>query len=426
MHYRFAQWREGRPFHEARKFAQDTGVLFVGSSISAALFLLFHMLTGRWMPGEDYAELVALIGLLNVLNVPAGVMQLTMARYVAERAQREKAEAWLLFVRRGLREVSRWGLIFLGLWCLGAPALRMELKASTTSSLMMVGVIAFVFLYTPVLGGALQGSRRFGWFVASNIGVAASRLVMVVPILLLHGGVTAILGAVALSFLVGLLISYWPIRGVQPTPSQIPLPTAREIHAYFWGVLIGQIALFALIQADLILSPRLFEGETLAAYGKAATLSRIVFFLPLPIITAMFPRAVTSNQPKIILAPLLATLLLSVSVAAVMSIFSALPMQLMYGVSDPLHLTLMRRYVWAAIPLALINILSPYLWARQGVRSMLWIIPVTFAYLLALLINKVTPQQVIVYLFIAGLVAFALLLWLTFRLLRAGIKNDGS
>ena len=49
----------------------------------------------------------------------------------------------------------------------------------------MVGAIAFVFLYTPVLNGALQGSRRFGWFVSSGIGVALSRLLLALPVSLM-------------------------------------------------------------------------------------------------------------------------------------------------------------------------------------------------------------------------------------------------
>ena len=417
-----------RPFAEKRdgwRFTWDAFILFAGNGVTSVLFLLFHMLAGRQMRGEDYAEFVAMIGLLNVLSVPAGVMQLTMARHIAERDRLSTVEAWLLLVRKGLRGVTRWGLLALGIWCLGSPLLRSGLHASSVANVVMVGVIAFVFLYTPVLNGALQGSRRFGWFVSSGIGVALSRLLLVLPVLVFRGGVSAVLGAVAASYAAGLLISYWPLRGMAPGPSSA-LPSSREIHRYFWGVLIGQTALFALIQADLIFSPRLFQGEILAAYGKAATLSRIVFFLPLPIITAMFPRAVTSANPRILLAPLLATFLLTVAVAAALTLFPALPMKIMYGVCDPIHLELIRLYVWAAIPLALISILSPYLWARRGVWATLWILPVTGIYLLALLGGQITPVKLILYMLVAGFAALLLLLGLAFRMLRRELPSPGA
>ena len=423
---RTAEWVARRRNHERWRFTWDTLILFIGNGITSFLFLLFHMLAGRKMAGEAYAEFVAMIGLLNVLTVPAGVMQLTMARHIAERDQKSTAEAWLLLVRRGLSGVTRWGLLALCVWCAVSPWLRSGLRASSSANVVMVGVIAFVFLYTPILGGALQGSRRFGWFVSSGIGVAVSRLLLVIPVLWMGGGVATVLGVVAASYIMGLIVSYWPLRGIEPAESPDRLPSSGAVHRYFWGVLIGQLALFVLIQADLILSPRLFQGETLAAYGKAATLSRIVFFLPLPIITAMFPRAVTSANPRILFAPLLATLLVTLAAAAVLTLFPVLPMRFMYGVCDPIHVELIRRYVWAAIPLALISILSPYLWARQGGWPTLWIIPVMLAYVLALLVGSVTPQQVILYLFVAGAAAFVVLLAITPRLLRAGSKGDGS
>jgi len=422
VHKWMARWRT----QEGWRFTWDVGILFMGNGLMSLFFLIFHMLAGRQMQGEDYAKFVAMIGLFNVLAVLATAMQLTMARYIAEQHQLSTAETWLLIVRRGLRGVTRWGLLALLGWCLAAPFLRSGLHADASIDLIMVGVIAFVFLYTPILGGALQGSRRFGWFVFSGIGVAVSRLLMIIPTLWLEGRVAAVLGVVAASYAVGLVISYWPLRGRNPAASSDALPSSGEIQRYFWGVLIGQAALFILIFADVILSPRLFSGETLAAYGKAATLSRIVFFLALPIITAMFPRAVTSSNPRILIAPLLATLGLTVCVALGMTLFPALPMQIMYGVSEPLHLELVRLYVWAAIPLALINIISPYLWARKEVWITLWIIPVTVIYVLVLFFKPLTPNQVILSILAAGLCALTLLLGMTIRVLHNASKTAAN
>ena len=412
-------WLSQRFKRERWRFTWDAAILFAGNGATSFLFLLFHMLAGRKMAGADYGEFVAMVGLLNVLSVPAGVMQLTMARYIAERNPLSADEAWLLLVRRGLRGVTVWGLAALGVWCLVSPALRTGLHASAVSNVMMVGVIAFVFLYTPILGGALQGSHRFGWFAASGLGVGASRLLLLLPVLSLGGTVASVLGVVAASFGVGLLISYWPLRRLAPVPGNDPLPNAGEMNRYFWGVLIGQIALYVLIQADLIVSTRLFSGEVLAAYGKAATLSRIVFFLPLPIMIAMFPRAVISKNPKVLWFPLGATFLMTVAAAAFFTMFPALPMRIMYGVSDPLYLDLVRHYVWAAIPLAMISILSPYVWARREVWSSLWLVPVTSLYLLVLWRGHLTPEQLIRTMLVAGLVALAWLVKIALGVLRA-------
>jgi O-antigen/teichoic acid export membrane protein len=360
-----------------------------------------------------------MIALLNVLSVPSGVVSTTMTRYVAEYVHRDDSATWLLLLRRGLRLVLPWGVGALVVWCLAAPWLREIFKSPSAASVAMVGLIAFVGLLSPFLGGALTGSRRFGWSVASGIGTGASRLLLATVVAFLGGGVTWMLGTVAGSTVIGLLIAWWPLRRMyQVTPAETTeLPEARAVQGYFWAVLFGQIALFLMINADMIFLPRFLAGDELAAYGKAAQLSRAVFFLPMPIISAMFPRAVTSSNPRLLLGPAVFTLAVCVAAAAAMTAWPALPMRLLYGVSDPLHFTLMRWYVWALIPLALINLIALYLWARHEATRALWLIPVTAGYLLLLYRFHATPQQIILCLLAGSLVALAVLGWLTWRVL---------
>jgi O-antigen/teichoic acid export membrane protein len=409
-----ARWRRHDGFH----IAYDSAVLIVGSGLTAALFALFHAITGRLMNPEDYALFLALLALLNVLCVPANVVSTTMTRYVAGYVQRDDSATWLLLLRRGLRLVLPWGVAALGLWCLAAPWLRTTLKSPSAASVAMVGMIAFVGLVSPFLGGALTGSRRFGWSVTSGVGTAVSRLLLATAVALLGGGVTWMLGTVAGSTIIGVLLMWWPLRQVHHiAPTRIAeLPGARAVQGYFWAVLLGQIALFLLLQADMILLPRFLVGDELAAYGKAAQLARAVFFLPLPIVAAMFPRAVTSSNPRLLLGPVVFTLAVCLLAAAAMTAFPALPMRLLYGISEPLHLTLTRWYVWAVIPLALINLIAPYLWARHEVVRTLWLIPVTLGYLGLLYRFHATPHQIILCLLAGGLAALLTLGIITWRI----------
>ena len=209
---------------------------------------------------------------------------------------------------------------------------------------------------------------------------------------------------------VGLVISWLGLRESSFSFSNDEpdrMPASREIRHYFWGVLGGQAALFLLLKADVILAPRLLEGASLAAYSKAAILSRIVFFLPLPIITAMFPRAVVSNRPGVIIMPLLAT---AVGAAIALSVFPGVMMRLIYGVDDSLHTMLVRRYAWSAIPLALISILFPYLWARKEMLLTLGLIPLAVIYLGVLLVLPMDAVRLVGCMATAGGCALLLLL----------------
>jgi O-antigen/teichoic acid export membrane protein len=417
----FGQLRQ----HEGYHLAYDSLVVFISNGVVGLLYVATHALLGRLMsPQEDYAIFAGLLALLNVLNVPSGVISTTMARYVAEVLHRQDMATWRLLVRRGLRLTLPLALGVFVLWSLASPWFRAELKAPSVAALIMVGICAFINLFNPLLGGALQGERRFGWGAVAGIGSAFGRLVFISVMVALGLGITWLLGAVAAGFAVGVLLAWWPLRRAwqgESADADASLPPARAVQGYFWNVLCAQFALFLLVNADMILMARFLAGEELAAYGRAAMLARIVFFLPMPLAAAMFPRAVTSPHPRLILGPALFTLAIGLLAAGALTLVPGLALRLIYGgaATGPLYIELTRWYVWAAIPLALLNLLAPYLWARHATARTLWLVPVCLAYLVALFFCHQTPLQMILCVLAGGTLAVLLLGWLTWHLLRA-------
>jgi O-antigen/teichoic acid export membrane protein len=310
------------------------------------------------------------------------------------------------------------------LWCPVASALREVLGAYPFSGLMVLGAIAFVSLFAPVIGGTLQGARYFGWMASASIGGAGARLVLAVLAVALGGGVTAVLVAVALALGLGLLIGYLPFHRVfVRTPLARDLDT-RPVYRYFWPVLAGHAMLFLLMNADLILSVRFLEGEELAAYGKAAMLSRTVLWLPLPVVVAMFPRAVNTDRIAVLLGAFGFALFTCVAGALFISLLPGLPLRVMYGIDTPLHRELARVYVWAIVPVCLATILAQYLWARHRTSIVVWSAPAVAAFLAALFLFHETAFQVLGCLAAGG---SAVLLWFglaTVRLYRTRVKSS--
>ncbi|MEM8964384.1 MAG: hypothetical protein AAGD38_23055, partial [Acidobacteriota bacterium] len=231
-------------------------------------------------------------------------------------------------------------------------------------ALIVLGVIAALQLFTPLAQGLLQGLRFFAWFAIASVLGAFVRWSTAWGIAVLGGGVTAVLFAFLLGAVATLGVCLWPVRSSLVTVDA-PEVDLKPMTGYFWRVAAGQIALFTLINADLILAPRLLEGEVLAAYGKAAILARTVIFLPLPLVAAMFPRAVGSTRWRVVLGPAVAVLVISSSAALVLWLWPTVWLRLMFGGFETLAPELLQRYVWAAIPIALVEILLPWLWARD-------------------------------------------------------------
>lgn len=415
-----------------QRFALD-GLLMIAANGAAGLcYLLVHVVLGRRMDGLEYASLVALIGLLNVLSLGGTALQVVLARFTAESELAGRSQLWMTALRRALERGLFWGLGALALWALLAWPLVEPLAAPSWIALILLGLTAGLQLTAPLVHGALQGLRRFGWLAASSLAAAGGRLSVATLIAYLGGGATWAMIAFVAGAAAALGVGLWPLRrplrrplrskdwDVDADSSTFPavdLPTA-DLWRELWIVVLGQGALFLLINGDLILSARVLEGPELEAYGKAAMLARIVVFLPLPLVIAMFPRAAVSAHRGLLLGPLAVVTAVALTAAGLVYGLPDLLLGWMYGDAvAPVSAEaaeLARLYALAAVPLVWVEVLMPYLWARRRARGalLLWL---PAAFYLVVLWGAPDGPAMIRALGVAALVAAAGLAALTMR-----------
>jgi O-antigen/teichoic acid export membrane protein len=394
---------------ENLRLVRDSAVLVNASLITGFLYLLVHPILGRSMDKVDYAGFVQLMGLLAVLGVPSNATRVAISRYVAEFAQGRQVELWVAVVRRALWRLTMWGGLALVLWLLATGPLQRALHAPSRVSVAILGITAFISLYSPVVQGTLQGAMRFQWFSFAILSAALRRVLFAGATAMAGGTIDLVLGGVALSMLAGVLVGAWPFRRILRETPVIPSFDTAPIYHYLWPVLAGQTAVFLLVNTDLILSARFLPDEALAAYGKASTLSRTVLFLSQPIALAMFPRAVNSPRLRVLLGPLSFAFLISLAGAVALTLYPSLPMRLMYRVVDAHYDHLTRLYVWAALPHAMVMFIAQYLWARHQTKRVLLLLPVLALYLAALWCWHDSAETIIGVLTAAGWVSLAIM-----------------
>ena len=393
-------------------YLRDSTLMVGVSGLSSLFFLLVHVVAGRLLDGDVYASFASLLGLLFILNVAAGAVQVAVARYASEHAHDDDLELWTALIHRVSFFITIGGTLGLVLWCMGSSWLAELLHAPSASSLILLGLVAFFGLYTPILSAGLQGARRFGWLALSSLLPAMARLGGVTVAALVSGGVNALLIGVIFSAIVGILVSVipvWSLIRVRPAQRYDMSPILK----YFVPVLIGRGVLQLFMNADLILFPRLLTGNEFQAYGKASTLARTILFLPLPVAVAMFPRAVVSRSRMILYGPALFSLVVCVAGASLMSLWPELPLKLMYGVEGEAYNVILKRYVWAVIPVALVQIVSFYVWARHHPLWLVALAPIALLYLYFLsstqsALQVVNTLGVFSTIFLAGLGCFVL------------------
>jgi heptosyltransferase-2 len=379
-------------------FAWDSALLMMAGGLSGILFFVFHAVMKRMMGEGDYASVIALLGLLNVLAVPMAAMTFTISRFVAEHVAADAAAVWVTIYKRAVRRITLCAAVALLVWVLLSPLLKDFFAAPSVLSMILLGLIALIRLYKPIITGVLQGSRRFAALGLVNILTPLGRVLLSALAVWLGARSAGVMGAVAVSILLSMAVGIVPFRRSLTSVESIPDYDTGPIYRYLFPVLLGQGSFLLLMNADLIFFKRFLFGEykeLAPAYAQAATLSRAVIFLAQPLATAMFPRAVSSERRFLLFGPLALATAASAGLALLISLFPEPLFKVMYETDNPDCFAIARLYVWAALPLTLVGMLLKYLWARHRTRRALVLIPAVLFYLSLLIFFHRTPEQII-------------------------------
>ena len=394
-------------------FVWDSSMMMLSGGLAGALFFIFHAVMKRMLGDVDYASLVSLLGLLNVMGLPMTAIAFTMTRFVAEHAEANAVVVWTTIFKRALRKMSVVAGGGLLIWIIFSDWLADFFGAPSVASIVILGMIAAGGLLMPIIVGVLQGAQDFKHLALITIISPLLRLIMCIGAVLIGARVAGVMGAIAVSFALTMVLAIAPFKTVLSETDPIDGYDTSRIYKYMLPIFLSQGALLILTNADIIFFKRFLYGEYLEiapGFAQAATLSRAVIFIAQPLAMAMFPRAVSSRRRVLFWGPLIVAAVASLALGLFITINPALPFRLMYANHDPACHAIARRYVWAAMPLSLTWIVLKYVWARDNIRGAMQLIPVVALYLIVLYFNHTTPNRIIASLAIGSSLALAVLL----------------
>lgn len=393
-------------------------MMMLSGGLAGALFFVFHAVMKRMLGDSDYASLVSLLGLLNVMGLPMTVIAFTMTRFVAEHAEANAVAVWTTIFKRAMRKMSAVAIGGLLLWIIFSDWLTKFFGAPSVASIVILGIIAAAGLLMPVIVGVLQGARDFRHLALITIMSPLLRLVACIGAVFIGANVAGVMGAIAVSFALTMALAIAPFKTVLSETEPIRDYDTSRIYKYMLPIFLSQGALLLLTNADIIFFKRFLYGEHLGiapGFAQAATLSRAVIFIAQPLAMAMFPRAVGSRRRVLFWGPLIVATAASLALGLFITINPGLPFRLMYANDDPVCHAIARRYVWAAMPLSLTWIALKYVWARDNIRGALQLIPVVGLYLIVLYFNHTTPNRIIASLAFGSTLALAVLMRAVFH-----------
>ncbi len=277
---------EARP---AASGVRSGAQLALASAVSIVANYVFLLAAGRILGSDDYGTLAALLGVLAVVLIPAGALQMAVSREISRRLASGDAEGAHTFTRAVLRLSAKATIPLVVVALALAVPLNDLLNIHSVGIVVLANTTLATALVSPVAIGVIQGSQRFRALAVMYVAPVVLRLaffgVLAAAGLRLGGAVLAsVLGGFA-----GTALAFWLIRD-QLGGTRASAWDRREFLRYLGPVAIGLIGIALLTHIDLLIVKARFSGNDAGAYAAASAFARVGFFLPAMILTVLFPR----------------------------------------------------------------------------------------------------------------------------------------
>ncbi|NOU36670.1 MAG: hypothetical protein HOO88_07860 [Kiritimatiellaceae bacterium] len=383
----------------ANELLKHTAILFAGMMVVHVCNLVYQMAVSRVLPKEEYALLAAFLGVLAIISYPLATLTTGLSHYSSLLRQEGRAGDVKRLVRKWLLLTGVPALL------LGAAVIVFNgpvagfMNLDRFAPVIIAGAVLPAMFCLPVLTGAAQGLQLFGWSSFSGISGSVLRLLLGAGLvwfwhpacgwaMLGHGTGVYFSMAVLAAGLVMVL------RGGEETTK--PLPSMRF---YLLRSIFVQTAFAVLMNADVVLVNHYLPENTEFAY--AATLGRIVAFLPMAVAMAMFPKVAsaggaTAEHRRIFLHSFGYTALF-VAVAAIgCFILPQLLLHILFGIRNaPDSMVNLVRLMAAAMSAsALLNVVVQFLLAQRRFKETLAVVAACFLYLLSVHFLHGTARQI--------------------------------
>jgi O-antigen/teichoic acid export membrane protein len=275
---------------EAASALRGGAQLLVAGVVSLLANYLFLLGSGRLLGAADYGTLAALTGLLTVVLLPTGALQMATSREISRRVAAGEGASADGFSRALLLLGAKLTVPVLVV----ALALVLPLRALLNVGGAAPVALAFaalggIFVY-PIALGVVQGRQRFRALAVTSTAPMVARLALFVALAAAGMRLYGALGAVALAGLLAVVLGLAAIRGPLARGRAVAAPPLRPFLRYLGPVAVGLLGIALLTNVDILVVKARFPAEEAGVYAAASAFARIAFFLPATILGVLFPR----------------------------------------------------------------------------------------------------------------------------------------
>jgi len=280
----------GAGAHPVASGARSGLVLGIASGVSIVAAYVFLLAAGRILGSEDYGSLAALLGLLAVVLIPAGALQMAVSREISRHvASGDSAGASRL--ARGTLRLSLFATLPLLVvaFVLAVPLAHVLHIHSIAFVVLAESTLATALVF-PLAMGVLQGMQRFHALSTLYVLPWLARLAVLAVAASAGYRLGGALLATVAGAIAGTAFALALIREQLRGGAALPREELVSFLRYLRPVAAGLVGIALLTHVDILVVKARFSGDETGAYAAASAFARVGFFLPATILAVLFPR----------------------------------------------------------------------------------------------------------------------------------------
>ncbi len=274
----------------SNQIIKGTTLFFLGSMVVSFGGFLYHLVLARTLGPSEYGALAALLGLLYLLNIPMGTLDLFITKMVSSFEEKNAYSHTKSFISFLLTILFKSTFIFFPILLLFSKIVQDFLHLENVWGVIFTWTAAVIWLYTGVFRSLLKGLLKFSDLVANQIIDMSARLILSLGIVMFISKtyIGAQIGTL-LASLVGLMVVIFQLKPVFSTKSSKFEHHKWPIKSLGWTSFLLAASYSTMYSIDIILVKHYFPLHIAGIYGALSTASKIIFFAEAPIGSALLP-----------------------------------------------------------------------------------------------------------------------------------------
>ena len=386
-----------------RSFEKGVVLLFIASNLVNFLNYIYNLIVARMLGPAEFSLFTSLFAIFMITSSLISTIQTVTAKYTSTFFAENDYKSVSNFFLDSFKKISLICLFFVIIFILASKQIALFLNTISTIPIIALGSIVIISIFVSISRGTLQGLQNFFHLSLNLIIDAILRLVIGILLVYLGFKTSGAIGSSSISGFIAILISFIPLSFIFKNRSETKDINFFEVYKYSVPVLIASVCFFMLISFDIVLVKHFFNEMNAGQYSAAATMGKIVIFIPAAIGLVMFPKVAeyhkkNLNSIDILKKSLFITLILCGGVTILYFLFPNFLIRVMFGkvYEDSAYLI---KYLGIAMTFfSLNNILILY---NLSIEKFKFLLPTIFFTIL---------QIILIYLFHNSLVQVILIL----------------